>query len=304
MEQTVARARAASEVHDEGAFSALFDSARFGQLQRIAKVFAESNVVPDHYRGKVADCIIACDLAIRAGIHPLAFMQSSYVVHGRPGIESKLAIALTNKAGVLDGRIMFDLSGDGMSRSCTARARDKATGETIQQTVNMQMAKAEGWIDKNGSKWKTLPDLMLQYRSAMFLIRLHCPEVLMGLTSVEELDDMDPEPARQPVVADTGRINLRQQRNGKHKEPEVVSAEPVEPEKPTETVVSAEPSFLDEVRSEVAMSSTEDDLKRVGSWMNKQKTEVGEEVYGQALGIWQLKYKELTGKKKEPVAAK
>ncbi len=60
----------------------------------------------------------------------------------------------------------------------------------VQQTVTMAMAKAEGWVDKKDSKWKTLPTLMLKYRSAMFLARLHYPDILMGMMTTQEAEDV------------------------------------------------------------------------------------------------------------------
>ena len=54
----------------------------------------------------------------------------------------------------------------------------------------MEMAKQEGWIDKTGSKWKTMPELMLKYRAAAFFGRLYCPEIMMGLYSADETIDI------------------------------------------------------------------------------------------------------------------
>jgi hypothetical protein len=55
--------------------------------------------------------------------------------------------------------------------------------------VTMQMAKDEGWIDKAGSKWKTMPEQMLMYRAGAFFARVHCPDVLYGIQMVEEVKD-------------------------------------------------------------------------------------------------------------------
>jgi hypothetical protein len=65
----------------------------------------------------------------------------------------------------------------------------------------MQMAKAEGWIDKDGSKWKTMPELMLRYRSATFFGRLYAPELLMGMRTTEEADDIVEATERAAVNA-------------------------------------------------------------------------------------------------------
>ena len=65
------------------------------------------------------------------------------------------------------------------------------------------MVKAEGWYDKSGSKWKTMPDQMFRYRAAAFFARAFCPDVLMGLQTVEETRDVrgyDDEPKKTTVI--------------------------------------------------------------------------------------------------------
>jgi hypothetical protein len=57
--------------------------------------------------------------------------------------------------------------------------------------ITMQMAKDEGWIDKSGSKWKTMPEQMLMYRAGAFFARVHCPDVLYGIQMVEEIKDVN-----------------------------------------------------------------------------------------------------------------
>lgn len=57
-------------------------------------------------------------------------------------------------------------------------------------TVNMEMALKEGWYQKNGSKWQTMPEVMLRYRTASFFGKLYAPELLMGLQTVEEMQDI------------------------------------------------------------------------------------------------------------------
>ena len=55
--------------------------------------------------------------------------------------------------------------------------------------VSMEMAVNEGWYGKNGSKWQSMPDLMLRYRSAAFFGRIYAPELLMGLPGADEVRD-------------------------------------------------------------------------------------------------------------------
>src|SRR5690606_12997264 len=74
---------------------------------------------------------------------------------------------------------------------CVAWATEKATGERLESApVTMEMAVNEGWYGKNGSKWKSMPDLMMRYRSAAFFGRIYAPELLMGLPAEEEVHDV------------------------------------------------------------------------------------------------------------------
>jgi len=183
----------------------LLNPAVFNHIWRVATAYSRSMLVPTHFRGKPDDCFVACQLAMRLQVDPFMLMQRMYVVNGKPGMEAQLAIALTNARGVFRDRIRWKFDGEGMDRQCTAFAHDRVTGELLEQTVTMKVAKAEGWIDKAGSKWKTMPDMMLQYRSASWLVRTACPEVLAGLYTVDELRDVidvDYEPAKNSPSLD------------------------------------------------------------------------------------------------------
>ena len=68
------------------------------------------------------------------------------------------------------------------------------------------MAKAEGWLTKTGSKWQTMPELMLKYRAAAFFGRLYAPEVLMGMQTAEEVIDITPI---QPASVDAINAKLK-----------------------------------------------------------------------------------------------
>jgi hypothetical protein len=51
-----------------------------------------------------------------------------------------------------------------------------------------------------------MPQLMLRYRAAALLVRLYCPEVLMGYQTAEELEDVNGG-ARGPRVIDAGTVS-------------------------------------------------------------------------------------------------
>jgi len=157
--------------------------------QRKAKAYASSTMVPQQYQGNLSNCIIALEMANRMGASPMMVMQNLYIVHGNPGWSSKFLIASFNQCGRFSA-LRYDWSAD--RTRCRAWAVEKATGNRIDgPEVSLEMAKTEGWSTKNGSKWKSMPELMLMYRAAAFLVRTHAPEISMGLQTHEELIDVE-----------------------------------------------------------------------------------------------------------------
>lgn len=103
-----------------------FDPIQFETMQRVSKMFASSDLVPDTYKPKlktipngaspenaaiiqaenkaamdkaVANCMIAVEVAMRIGASPLMVMQNMAVIYGRPSWSSKFLIATVNSCG-------------------------------------------------------------------------------------------------------------------------------------------------------------------------------------------------------------
>ena len=119
-------------------------------------------------------------------------MQNLYVIQGRPSWSSKFLIAAINNSRKFDIELQFDEKKDKNGKPFSCTAWTMKNGRRIEgMTVDMDMAKDEGWLSKNGSKWKSMPQLMLRYRAASFFSSLNCPELTMGLYTREELQDND-----------------------------------------------------------------------------------------------------------------
>jgi len=161
---------------------------RFEFGWRAAKLFASSQLVPQHLRDKPQDCFIAIHMAERLGEDPLITMQNIYIVSGRAGWSAQYMIGRANRAGVFKGRINWRIEGKGDGLAVTAFAKLADTEELVEATASMAMAVAEGWT-KN-PKYKSMPELMLRYRSATMLVRLYAPDVMLGIPTSEELQDM------------------------------------------------------------------------------------------------------------------
>ena len=184
----------------------------FALSQREAVGLSKSGLVPKEFQGNVANCLIAFNLAKRIGADPLMVMQNLDVIHGRPSFRATFLIACLNQCGRFTP-LKYRITGEGDEKTCIAVANDIETGEEYEgPPVSMAMAKAEGWSTKSGSKWKTMPDLMLRYRAAAFFARTTAPEVAMGLYTSDEMSDIQasrPERGTSAQAATDALANAR-----------------------------------------------------------------------------------------------
>lgn len=174
------------------------------------------NTTYEENANAIPNCVIAMNMAQRMGADPLMVMQNLYIVEGRPSWSSQWIIAAINGCGRFSP-LRFEIKSLGEKtveyttfewddnlrkkvpnaqkikindKVCVAWATEKETGERIESpAVSIEMAVMEGWYSKNGSKWKTMDEVMLRYRTASFFGKLYAPELLMGLQTVEELQD-------------------------------------------------------------------------------------------------------------------
>lgn len=160
----------------------------FAETMRLAEIFSKTRMVPVHFQGKPEDCFVAMQMAHRMGVDPMMALQNIYVVGGKPGLTGALIISLINNSKRLKGGIRFRIEGKGEALAVTAFGTLQ-DGETVEFTASMAMAKAEGW-DKN-PKYRSMPEVMLRYRAATFLARFNFPEVILGMHSSEEWEDVE-----------------------------------------------------------------------------------------------------------------
>lgn len=192
LRQTGALATPKSEASLPAVRADFFDLQGFELLQRVAKAFASSTLVPQAYQGNLANCMIALNLARRLKADELMVMQNLYIVHGSPGWSSKFLIACVNTCGRFSA-LRYEWRGTPGAEDfgCRAWAIEKDTGARLDGVwVDWKMVKAEGWNSKSGSKWKTMPEQMFVYRAAAFWQRAYAPEISMGLSTAEELADV------------------------------------------------------------------------------------------------------------------
>lgn len=172
--------------------SVFSNAENFGMALKMASTLAKSTVVPKAYQGNDGNCLIAIEMAARINTSPMMVMQNLYIVNGNPAWSSQWIIAMINSSHRYKTELQFDFGNaeeDG-GLSCTAWAEDYSGHKVCGPKITMKMAKSEGWLDKNGSKWKTMPEVMIRYRAASFFGRVNCPDMIMGIYSKDEVIEM------------------------------------------------------------------------------------------------------------------
>jgi hypothetical protein len=173
------------------------ETQRFELAQRQAKALQTSDLLPAQFKNNLGNVLIALEYAERLNMPPLAVMQSMYVIHGKPAFDSKFFIAQIVQRY---GQVNYEIEGTGDDLSCFVWVTCPSTGNKISGPIaSIKMAKAEGWFNKAGSKWPSMPDLMLRYRAAAFFARCYLPDLILGMQSVDEIRDIT-------VDAETGEV--------------------------------------------------------------------------------------------------
>lgn len=206
-----------------------FDPQQFETMQRVCKMFANSELVPDMYKVSeknpeakaIANCMIAISMSMRVGADPLMIMQNMVIIYGRPSWSSKFLVATVNTCGRFNA-LQYKFTEKGMlgkidyteyvwnnqTRSkqavqkqfdgtkvmdieCIAYTTTKGSDKVLESSpVSVRMAVQEGWYTKNGSKWQTMTKQMLMYRAASFWTNAYAPELSMGMKTEDEVRDI------------------------------------------------------------------------------------------------------------------
>lgn len=212
-----------------GSIAAFSSHANFRAAVHMANALSKSTVVPAAYQNKPANCLVAMELASRIGASVIMVMQSLHIIEGRPSWSSAFLIGSVNTCGRFTP-LRFQSEGTVATDGWRIRAvaKDLASGEILEgEWITWHMVKAEGWLGRKGSKWQTIPGQMGRYRSATFWTRVYAPEISLGMRTVDESEDIEPEPgtASAAVTDLNAAIDAAPEPGGK---PETVDAEVVE----------------------------------------------------------------------------
>lgn len=147
-----------------------------------ARAVSVANMLPDNYRGKPADIMLAVGLGRSMGLSPAESLYRISVIKGKPTASAELIAANVRKAGH-----RLRVRGDETTATATIiRADDPDYEFTV--TRDLEWAKRMGLAGNDN--YKKQSGTMLQWRAITACARLACPEALYGVTyTPDELED-------------------------------------------------------------------------------------------------------------------
>jgi hypothetical protein len=169
---------------------------------RLANAIVASGFAP---RGmeKPESVLVAIQLGAELGLTPMAALQNTAVINGRPAIYGDAALALVRASGLLESfaeEEVGEAGKDSFGVRVTAVRRDGSKGC---ETFTIADAKAAKLWGKSGP-WTDYPRRMLKFRARGFVLRDVFGDVLKGLRTVEEVRDFPDERNVTPLSEKVG----------------------------------------------------------------------------------------------------
>ena len=183
--------------------------AKYELAKRVAHTLAQSNIVPDAYRGRPNDVFVAINMGSELGMEPFQAIQSIAVIEGKPCLYGDGLIGVV-RASPKCMWIEEELSEDGLTATCKTQRRSDPNPITASYSMTDAM---QAGIDSKFN-WKKHPKRMLQMRARAYCLRDAYPDLLKGLGVVEERQDHEdtPPPVTQyelPKAEGGGQLESR-----------------------------------------------------------------------------------------------
>lgn len=240
--------------------SAVFSPDGLDKLIRFAAVMAEGHVtVPAHLKGNASDCLAVSMQAVQWGMNPFAVAQKTHLVHGVLGYEAQLVNAVITSMAPTHDRLHYEWYGPWENvigkfkektsakdsdkkfyvqawtftdeEKCGVRVWATMKGEKHPRVLELLLSQAQ---PRNSPLWATDPKQQLAYLAVKRWARLHCPDVILGVYTPDEIGSETP-PMRDITPVETAEdlnalINAQTEtRPAQHTEPEARPAERSEP---------------------------------------------------------------------------
>ena len=159
------------------------------EAMELAKTLASSQLIPKAFQQRPGDVFVAMMWSHSLGIPIVQGLQGIAVINGKPSLYGDALLAVCMGSGQMaDIEETVTGSADNLTATCKVTRRGKPT--PVVSTFSMADARAAGLLGKPGP-WKQYTSRMLKMRARAFALRDAFPDVLSGIASAEEMQDIE-----------------------------------------------------------------------------------------------------------------
>lgn len=159
------------------------------RLERIADRLCNGRMtVPQYLQGNPGDCMAIAMQAMLWNMDPFVVAQKTHIVSGRLGYEAQLVNAVVMASGAIRGSFRYEYRGEGASLECRVGA--VLRGE--QEITWGEWLASSAVQTKNSPLWKVNPRQQMGYLQVKNWARAFCPGAILGVYTVDELEDSAP----------------------------------------------------------------------------------------------------------------
>lgn len=150
---------------------------------QLADVLCRSQLMPKHFRS-AADVLLATMTGRELGLTTMQSVRSLHVIEGKVGLSSELLLALVKRKA----ECKFLRVVESTDKVCIMQTQREGDPEPTTMSYSMEQAQRAGLAGKDN--WKKHPEAMLRARCASAICRAVYPDLLMGVYSDDEIDEI------------------------------------------------------------------------------------------------------------------
>lgn len=213
------------------------DVGSMNAMMSLANVMATGKAtVPQEYRNSPGDCLAVVMQAVQWGMNPFAVAQKTHFISGKIGYEAQLVNAVITSLAPTKDRLHFEWFGDWTKvigkfevkknsegkeyrvpawsfkdeEGLGVKVWATLKGEDEPRVLELLLAQAR---TRNSTLWADDPRQQIAYLGTKRWARLYCSDVIMGVYTPDELDDIKPEREINPAPQSSGSRALDAMRN-------------------------------------------------------------------------------------------
>lgn len=250
------------DVSDDGLDLLVKQAQAMDAAYKIGSALANTQMVPQTFRGKPDDATAAILYGAELGLKPTQALQQVFVVHGQPAIYARTMVGLLKAKGYVFETV------ESNDEAVTVRGTSPR-GEVEQSTWTIARAQKAGYT--SNKKYQSDPQAMLYAKAASEVSRKLAPDVLLGIRYTAEDLELEPRPVRatatrtdRPAPAAGGADGVRAALAAKKPEPE--------PE-------------VDELSATLAQIKTAENMDKLTKIMDNARSLLGDEDWETVRGV-------------------